>query len=481
MTALPPFSTSTLLDSLPAEPRYRRAASSEQAAKAPPSEGRENPAYADKKPSFSERYTEARGQGAEPPKRDVEAPREQRSVAREEPPRARVADDEPRDAERQDVRPADTAERKQASAGKQPEPVEEQQGLSSGSELLVQSGADLPLTGEVLPPVKAETKPESLVPELTSEQQDAVPGEVESIAGEALPEAAPLLSTPVVEASSPALQGLATARVAADGVPSATQDTPAKPNSALPAQAGLLATALGQEQAKDSADTGKGGGQGERAALAKEGLLNALSQNPQGSEQLDNGRFLRQVQRELGLRADADSAPVQENKGLSEILGRFQHTPMSFRSSPSGIVASTTVPTQLANPNWGSALAERMVWFSANQVNHAQLDLDPPDLGPLQVRISSSGEHTHLSFTSPHAAVRDAVDANLPRLKEMFENAGLSLGDVNVSDQSREQARESFVARSQASHELEDAPADGDDTLIQSPVTGSLHMVDYYA
>jgi flagellar hook-length control protein FliK len=67
------------------------------------------------------------------------------------------------------------------------------------------------------------------------------------------------------------------------------------------------------------------------------------------------------------------------------------------------------------------------------EVARAELRLDPPDLGPLEVRISLVDGETRVSFVAPQAAVREAVEAALPRLREMLTATGLNLGQVDVS------------------------------------------------
>ena len=69
-----------------------------------------------------------------------------------------------------------------------------------------------------------------------------------------------------------------------------------------------------------------------------------------------------------------------------------------------------------------------------NQV--AELHLNPPNLGPLDVVLKISDNQATALFTSPHSAVRDAVENALPKLREMLADNGIMLGNTMVSDQS---------------------------------------------
>jgi flagellar hook-length control protein FliK len=73
----------------------------------------------------------------------------------------------------------------------------------------------------------------------------------------------------------------------------------------------------------------------------------------------------------------------------------------------------------------------------ANQkLQRAEIKMNPPQLGPIEVRLNISGDQAQVHFTAQHGVVRDALESALPRLREMFGANGLDLVDVNVADQS---------------------------------------------
>jgi len=91
---------------------------------------------------------------------------------------------------------------------------------------------------------------------------------------------------------------------------------------------------------------------------------------------------------------------------------------------------SLDIPLQ--QPGWDRSLGDRVQWMVNQNVQLAELKLNPPGLGPLEVRVRVDGDRTHISFLASQANVRDAVDAALPRLREMFAEGGVTLGDVTV-------------------------------------------------
>ena len=116
-------------------------------------------------------------------------------------------------------------------------------------------------------------------------------------------------------------------------------------------------------------------------------------------------------------------------------------------SQPADVrVASTQVPVPFGRPEWTNALNERVTWLVGQRMQSADIQLNPPQLGPVEVRITIQNDQANLFFTSQSSAVREAIQAALPRLNEMLAQGGLSLGQTSVG-------AESFAGQQQASRE----------------------------
>lgn len=89
-------------------------------------------------------------------------------------------------------------------------------------------------------------------------------------------------------------------------------------------------------------------------------------------------------------------------------------------------------PVSMARHRFASDMGERVLWMAANNRQVAELRLDPPQLGPVEVRLSITGEQANVSLVATHAAVREALQASIPRLQEMIQSIGLELGNVTV-------------------------------------------------
>lgn len=102
-------------------------------------------------------------------------------------------------------------------------------------------------------------------------------------------------------------------------------------------------------------------------------------------------------------------------------------------SKPSDNPQTITAP--LGSNAWPDEFSQKISWMSTQQNHIAKLHLNPPDLGPLDVVLKISDNQATALFTSPHGAVRDAVENAMPKLREILADNGIMLGNATVSDQ----------------------------------------------
>lgn len=93
------------------------------------------------------------------------------------------------------------------------------------------------------------------------------------------------------------------------------------------------------------------------------------------------------------------------------------------------------VRTPVSQPGFGQAVGERVLWMARNEVQQARIQLNPPGLGPLEVSLQLGEERASVHFNAHHAATREALAADAPRLRTMLAEGGFENVDVNVSSQ----------------------------------------------
>lgn len=112
---------------------------------------------------------------------------------------------------------------------------------------------------------------------------------------------------------------------------------------------------------------------------------------------------------------------------------------------------------------WGNQLTQRLTWLAGQGIQTADLQLNPPELGPLQVRIESSEQAARVSFAISHPATRDVLESQIPRLRDLFSDRGLDLLDVDVGD--HEQSENHFLENTEGDAHLGDGTKERADTV----------------
>ncbi len=114
------------------------------------------------------------------------------------------------------------------------------------------------------------------------------------------------------------------------------------------------------------------------------------------------------------------------------LAGVVQHKGASDGASQ--VVLNVRTPLQAAN--WAADFSQKVVWLAGRESQSAQMILNPPQLGAVEVRLTVSGTEAGAQFFSPHQGVREAIEAAIPRLRDLMAEAGLSLGQASVSPES---------------------------------------------
>ena len=124
-----------------------------------------------------------------------------------------------------------------------------------------------------------------------------------------------------------------------------------------------------------------------------------------------------------------DSVPVSE----PDLFATHLQASKEVVSTPTETIS---IAKPLTHPGWNKDLGEQIVWLCQKNLSSADITLNPQHLGPISVRISMDQDQASVLFTTPHAAVKEALDASIPKLREMLGSQQVNLLDVNVSQQS---------------------------------------------
>jgi flagellar hook-length control protein FliK len=111
------------------------------------------------------------------------------------------------------------------------------------------------------------------------------------------------------------------------------------------------------------------------------------------------------------------------------------------------LLANPPVPTQAASPvlnvaasvdstEFGQGVAGQVSFMVDRNLNSASLQVNPPSLGPIEVRIALQGGHAQVWMTSHSAVTRDALESSSSKLREMLGTQGFGQVSVDISQRS---------------------------------------------
>lgn len=174
-----------------------------------------------------------------------------------------------------------------------------------------------------------------------------------------------------------------------------------------------------------------------------------------------------------GQRLHADSVSVPPAAGAS--AGHSQAA--SLLVAPPWQPAAAALPpaamelpvaARPGSPGFAGELGNRLIWLVNQGVQEARLQLNPRELGPIEVRLGFSDGAAQVSFNVQHAGTAAAVQQSLPQLRELLAQQGLQLGQAAVfqqnagnADQTEQQAsRQGWTGGGGVAHGLggEDLP-----------------------
>ncbi|BCO18168.1 hypothetical protein KUC3_10250 [Alteromonas sp. KC3] len=83
-------------------------------------------------------------------------------------------------------------------------------------------------------------------------------------------------------------------------------------------------------------------------------------------------------------------------------------------------------------PEGQQQLNEKIRWMVNARNTMAEIRLDPPELGSMQVRVNVAGDAASVSFIVQSQQAKEALADAMPKLRDMLQEQGIELGDAQV-------------------------------------------------
>ena len=181
-------------------------------------------------------------------------------------------------------------------------------------------------------------------------------------------------------------------------------------------------------------------------------------------------------------KAAESMSPLQHNAPVSL-------QPASSAQTQQGQVLPSTLQPLSLQPQaqasqWGEAIGERVSLLINHKLNHAEIRIDPPHLGKLDIQIQVKDDSAVVIIQTQHAQTRDLIDAASVRLRDYLQDAGYSSVDVNVSHRDQSEHQEGFSQQNSSSADTDVAGQDNDNSGNhdnEQVIQIRDGMIDYFA
>lgn len=101
--------------------------------------------------------------------------------------------------------------------------------------------------------------------------------------------------------------------------------------------------------------------------------------------------------------------------------------------APVAAAAAATIVAPPDSPEFPGAFGLQIATFARDGIEHAELTLNPAEMGPVAVQIALDGTQARVELRADVAATRDALQQSLPALAASLREAGLTLAGGSVS------------------------------------------------
>lgn len=245
---------------------------------------------------------------------------------------------------------------------------------------------------------------------------------------------------------------------------------------------------LGKEAAIQ-AGTELGGS--ERAEIEKSAMGDANNMTAATERLKDAELSVKLTPIQIGLEANLASAtlPTEEIKTAAGLQAHNLQMQSLTRLEPQQIQLSLKQHADQATQmqemiqRFSPVMKQQLMTMVSQGVQHAEIRLDPAELGSMIVRIQVKGDTTQVQFQVSQHQTRDLVEQAMPRLREMLAEQGMQLTDGQVSqghggnEQAFQGDRDS---KGQSHHEMDEISAE--DRVVGTNLASSAASgIDYYA
>ena len=155
------------------------------------------------------------------------------------------------------------------------------------------------------------------------------------------------------------------------------------------------------------------------------------------------------------------NGPVNTSSDNSFFNNQGADTSYEFQANPVNIKQNTEPQNNFANTltqigdsskpleSLGSKVADNIIQnaklYTQGGKSEIKMQLSPPELGTLKLEFSFEDDILETKITVERSAVKDIIEKDIPRLRELISNSNIDVGKLDVSLQENENDRQDFM------------------------------------
>jgi flagellar hook-length control protein FliK len=132
--------------------------------------------------------------------------------------------------------------------------------------------------------------------------------------------------------------------------------------------------------------------------------------------------------------------------------------------------------------DFANEVKEKVMVMINQKLQQVDIQLDPPELGNMHVRVNLQNEQASVSFMVQNLQAKEALEQHIGKLKDMLADSGVDVGNANIEQQS--QSSQNEQQEGQASQSGQEGMT-GDNTDVTeisvNMVKASALGIDFYA
>jgi hypothetical protein len=187
------------------------------------------------------------------------------------------------------------------------------------------------------------------------------------------------------------------------------------------------------------------------------------------------------------------SLPVAKENMIPSQAGQFsgvstlQSAPHLAQPQPLAAAPDLQLSARQTPAQWGEALGEKVSLLLNQQLNKAEIRIDPPHLGKLDIQIHVKDDVATVVIHTQHAQTRDMIDSASVRLREFLQEAGYSAVNVDVSQRDQSAGQHDLAGQQGSGEQDGSAQAFNQDRDVQDGQSSMVSMqvndgrIDYFA